>query len=169
MTFQILLVDDEPHVVDAIHSILEQNAEVELEIRSAYRGQQALKLCEQFPINLLITDIRMPDMGGLELARKAKQINPDCEVILLTAHSDFDYAYEGLRLHAADYILKTEESCTIAQRILKVMDTMEKNLNHQSWLGEKERDDPLKAQLLERLLVPDRASRQEEAFSLLGL
>lgn len=168
MTFQILLVDDEPHVVDAIRSILEQNAEVELEIRSAYRGQQALKLCEQFPINLLITDIRMPDMSGLELARKAKQINPDCEVILLTAHSDFDYAYEGLRLHAADYILKTEESCTIAQRILKVMDTMEKNLNHQSWLGEKERDDPLKAQLLERLLVPDRASRQEEAFSLLG-
>ena len=112
MTFQILLVDDEPHVVDAIHSILEQNAEVELEIRSAYRGQQALKLCEQFPINLLITDIRMPDMSGLELARKAKQINPDCEVILLTAHSDFDYAYEGLRLHAADYILKTEESST---------------------------------------------------------
>ena len=168
MTFQILLVDDEPHVVDTIHSILERTVTMEMEVHSAYRGQQALKLCEQLPINLLITDIRMPDMSGLELARKAKQINPDCEVILLTAHSDFDYAYEGLRLHAADYILKTEESETIAQRILTIMDAMEKKLNHQSWLEEKERADPLKAQLLERLLMPERASQQEETFSLLG-
>ena len=168
MTFEILLVDDEPHVVDTIHSILERNSAVELEVHSAYRGQQALKLCEQLPINLLITDIRMPDMSGLELARRAKQINPDCEVILLTAHSDFDYAYGGLRLHAADYILKTEESDTIAQRIFKIMEAMEKKLNHQSWLREKEREDPLKIQLLERLLMPDRASQQEETFSLLG-
>ena len=128
MTFQILLVDDEPHVVDTIHSILERTVTMEMEVHSAYRGQQALKLCEQLPINLLITDIRMPDMSGLELARKAKQINPDCEVILLTAHSDFDYAYEGFRLHAADYILKTEESETIAQRILTIMRSEERRV-----------------------------------------
>ena len=100
MLFKILLVDDEPHVVDAIRSILEQDSPVELEVHSAYRGKQALRLCEQFPFHLLITDIRMPDMNGLELAKAAKAANPDCETILLTAHSDFDYACEGLRLHA---------------------------------------------------------------------
>ena len=61
MIFQILIVDDEPHVVDTIRGILEQEPVVDLEIHTAFRGQQALKLCQQYPISLLITDIRMPD------------------------------------------------------------------------------------------------------------
>ena len=65
MIFQILIVDDEPHVVDAIRGILEQEPAVDMEIPTAFRGQQALKICQQSPIQLLITDIRMPDSSGL--------------------------------------------------------------------------------------------------------
>ena len=117
MIFQILIVDDEPHVVDTIRGILEQEPVVDLEIHTAFRGQQALKLCQQYPISLLITDIRMPDMSGLELARQVRQLTPDCNVILLTAYSDFTYAYEGIQLHASDYILKTEDKQIIRSRI----------------------------------------------------
>ncbi len=169
MLFKILLVDDEPHVVDAIRSILEQDSPVELEVHSAYRGKQALRLCEQFPFHLLITDIRMPDMNGLELAKAAKAANPDCEIILLTAHSDFDYACEGLRLHAEDYILKAEDNATIRERIFNVLWKLQERLNHQTWLSERTQADPLRTKLLKELLLPGPPAHQKQAASLLGL
>ena len=169
MIFQILIVDDEPHVVDAIRGILEQEPAVDMEIHTAFRGQQALKICQQYPIQLLITDIRMPDMSGLELAKVVKENNPDCNVILLTAYSDFSYAYEGIRLQASDYILKTEDREVIRSRLFQVLTRMEQDLRKKSWLGIPEETDPIADRLMKKLLVPQRASSQEEAFSLLGL
>lgn len=170
MLFKILLVDDEPHVVDAIRSSLEQDSPVELEVHSAHRGRQALELCGQFPFHLLITDIRMPDMNGLELAKKVKALNPDCEIILLTAHSDFAYAREGLRLHAEDYILKAEDSSTIRGRIFNVLLKLQETLNHQAWLSEQQpQTDPLRARLLGELLLPVHPAHQRQTASLLGL
>ena len=168
MIFQILIVDDEPHVVDAIRGILEQEPEVDLEIHTAFRGQQALKLCQQYPISLLITDIRMPDMSGLELARQVRQLTPDCNVILLTAYSDFTYAYEGIQLHAGDYILKTEDKQIIRSRIFKILGTMEQELRHRSWLESARESNPISDRLCKKLLMPQRSSQQEEAFTLLG-
>lgn len=168
MIFQILIVDDEPHVVDTIRGILEQEPEVDLEIHTAFRGQQALKLCQQYPISLLITDIRMPDMSGLELARQVRQLTPDCNVILLTAYSDFTYAYEGIQLHASDYILKTEDKQIIRSRIFKILGIMEQELRHRSWLESARESDPISDRLCKKLLMPQRSSQQEEAFTLLG-
>lgn len=168
MIFQILIVDDEPHVVDAIRGILEQEPEVDLEIHTAFRGQQALKLCQQYPISLLITDIRMPDMSGLELVRQVRQLTPDCNVILLTAYSDFTYAYEGIQLHASDYILKTEDKQIIRSRIFKILGTMEQELRHRSWLESARESNPISDRLCKKLLMPQRSSQQEEAFTLLG-
>ena len=168
MIFQILIVDDEPHVVDAIRGILEQEPEVDLEIHTAFRGQQALKLCQQYPISLLITDIRMPDMSGLELAGQVRQLTPDCNVILLTAYSDFTYAYEGIQLHASDYILKTEDKQIIRSRIFKILETMEQELRHRSWLESARESNPISDRLCKKLLMPQRSSQQEEAFTLLG-
>ena len=168
MIFQILIVDDEPHVVDAIRGILEQEPEVDLEIHTAFRGQQALKLCQQYPISLLITDIQMPDMSGLELARQVRQLTPDCNVILLTAYSDFTYAYEGIQLHASDYILKTEDKQIIRSRIFKILGTMEQELRHRSWLESARESNPISDRLCKKLLMPQRSSQQEEAFTLLG-
>ena len=168
MIFQILIVDDEPHVVDTIRGILEQEPVVDLEIHTAFRGQQALKLCQQYPISLLITDIRMPDMSGLELARQVRQLTPDCNVILLTAYSDFTYAYEGIQLHASDYILKTEDKQIIRSRIFKILGAMEQELRHRSWLESARESNPISDRLCKKLLMPQRSSQQEEAFTLLG-
>lgn len=110
----------------------------------------------------------MPDMSGLELAKTVKENNPDCNVILLTAYSDFSYAYEGIRLQASDYILKTEDREVIRSRIIQVLTRMEQDLRKKSWLGIPEETDPIADRLMKKLLVPQRASSQEEAFSLLG-
>lgn len=168
MIFQILIVDDEPHVVDTIRGILEQQPEVDMEIHTAFRGQQALKICQQYPIQLLITDIRMPDMSGLELTKQVRELAPDCDVILLTAYSDFSYAYEGIQLQASDYILKTEDKEIIRERIIKVLQRIEQNLRQKSWLSAPEKSDPIGERLMKKILVPQRASNQEEAFMLLG-
>ena len=168
MIFQVLIVDDEPHVVDTIRGILEKEPPLELEIHTAYRGHQALKLCGEYPVQLLITDIQMPDMSGLELARQVRLQAEDCRVILLTAYSDFTYAYEGIQLHASDYILKTEDLESIRARIFQALTDAERSLGHKSWLAEGEESDPIARRLCEKLLMPRRSSQQEEAFSLLG-
>lgn len=168
MIYQVLIVDDEPHIVDTIRGLLEIDHSLNVEIHTAYRGRQALKLCQEYPIQLLITDIQMPDMSGLELAKLVKLLSPDCDVILLTAYSDFTYAYEGIQIHASDYILKTENREIIRNRILKVLKDQEQSLRHNSWLKEQEENDPITQRLGRTLLQPDRFSQQEEAFSLLG-
>ena len=103
-------------------------------------------------------------MSGLELAKVVKENNPDCNVILLTAYSDFSYAYEGIRLQASDYILKTEDREVIRSRIFQVLARMEQDLRKKSWLGIPEKTDPIADRLMKKLLVPERASSQEEAF-----
>ena len=116
MIFQILIVDDEPHVVDAIRGILEQEPAVDMEIHTAFRGQQALKMCQQYPIQLLITDIRMPDMSGLELLRRLRK-EKQIPVILVTARDAVMDKVTGLDMGADDYITKPFEIEELLARI----------------------------------------------------
>jgi len=72
----------------------------------ARHGQEALDLCERLQPDIIVTDIVMPVMDGLRLTRMLKERKPEYQVILLTCHSEFDYAREALSLGASDYLLK---------------------------------------------------------------
>ncbi|MDD3333941.1 MAG: response regulator [Eubacteriales bacterium] len=167
MTLHVLLVDDEPHVVDSIRAMLENDSPVEVEVHCAFFAQQAIQILTQVPISLMITDIRMPEMSGLELMKEARSINPDCKVILLTAYSDFSYAYEGLRLHAVEYILKTEESSVIRKRIVKVLQDLQGELRSTQWVKERSSFSPLHEGMIDQLLSTDATPHQEELAALL--
>ena len=99
----ILVVDDEPHVVD----ILAKHLRIEgYAASTAENAREALEKIRQEEYSLLLSDIRMPGMSGLELLRKARAIAPDMAVVMVTAVLDREAAVEALRCGAYDYLVK---------------------------------------------------------------
>jgi two-component system response regulator FlrC len=100
---KILVVDDEQQVrVDLFHSLSRQD----LTVSVAENGRMALEMLARQPVDLLVTDIKMPEMDGLELLKQAKMICPAVPVIIMTGFATVDSAIHAMRLGAFDYILK---------------------------------------------------------------
>ncbi|MCM3749624.1 response regulator transcription factor [Paenibacillus pasadenensis] len=104
--YRVLLVDDEPFIVEGLQDAIDWSA-YELEVAgTAGSGKAALELLAQRPADLLVTDITMPGMTGLELIREARKLLPDLKVIILSGYNEFDYLKEGMSLGIENYLLK---------------------------------------------------------------
>ncbi len=111
--FTLLYAEDEAGIQNNIHEILDCMFK---EIYLAKDGEEAYKIyCEKKP-DLIITDIKMPKMTGLELVKKIRETNPKVRVIITSAHTDLDYLLDATELHLVKYIVKpiTEEKLTTA-------------------------------------------------------
>ena len=106
LTYKVLLVDDEEEVMDVIeHRICWKQMGFEV-VGKAQNGVKALEISEKMQPDVVITDIKMPYMDGLELARNLKQDNPDVRILILTGFDEFEYAKEAVHLEIEEYILK---------------------------------------------------------------
>jgi two-component system response regulator YesN len=101
----VLIVDDELPIRQELRLYPWEKSGVEL-IGEARNGDEALHFCRDFAPNIVITDITMPVMDGLELCRALRRECPETQIILLTCHSDFAYAKEAVQLGAVDYLVK---------------------------------------------------------------
>ena len=99
----ILLVDDEEDFVEMLSMRLEEAGE---KVTPAYDGKMCLEILEKKTIDVVILDIKMPGMDGIQTLRKIKMTYPLVEVILLTGHGTTETAIEGMKLGAFDYLLK---------------------------------------------------------------
>ena len=105
--YQVLLADDEFFVRKGLLRRFEEMQGDDFRvIAEAENGQDALSLLEKHDIQLVITDIRMPVMDGLELTRNIKERYPDLLTVILTGYPDFEYAQKALRYGAFDYLVK---------------------------------------------------------------
>ncbi|WP_422485004.1 sigma-54-dependent transcriptional regulator [Gudongella sp. DL1XJH-153] len=102
MIRKILIADDEPNMIWALKKALSKE---EYEIISADNGEEAVEGLAEEP-DLIIMDLKMPKMNGLEALRKIKEINPKIPVIMITAHGTTDTAVEAMKIGALDYISK---------------------------------------------------------------
>lgn len=102
---RILLVDDEPVLRSSI-AILLRRMEPSLEIQECSDGLAALDEMERIHYDVVISDIRMPDMDGIALTQTINERWADVQVVLLTGYASFEYAREALRCGATDYLLK---------------------------------------------------------------
>ena len=107
-TIRALIVDDESLVRKGLRlTIPWQDYGIEI-VGEAGTGEKALDFIRGEPVDLLLADITMPGMSGLELTKRLRQEYPGIRVVILTCHQDFDYIQEALRLGAIDYIVKTQ-------------------------------------------------------------
>ena len=95
--YNILIVDDEKKEREGIALLLKRFG-FPLRTAFAQNGEDALKIMEKNHFDILLTDIKMPYMDGLELARNLKQDNPDVRILILTGFDEFEYAKEAVHL-----------------------------------------------------------------------
>jgi len=103
MKTKLLLVDDEEGIRKVLGISL---ADSGYEVFTAENGEQALKIFREKTPPIVLTDIKMPGMGGIELLQKIKQENPDTEVIMITGHGDMELAIKSLKYRAIDFVTK---------------------------------------------------------------
>ncbi|MBC8078791.1 MAG: response regulator [Gorillibacterium sp.] len=155
--YNLLIVDDEKHYTDSLADTIPWEKIGIHNVYKAYSASQALVLIEEVKIDILMTDIRMPKMSGLELIAEIRQIKPGIKSLLLTGHADFEAAQKAVTLQAVDYLLKPVKD-------EKLLDTVQKivhQLDEQQMLGKKvenalfllrENSEQLKANLLLQVL-----------------
>lgn len=114
---RLLIVDDMPVIVNGLYQVFLEQEDIQLDVHKAFSASEALELMQQTEIDVLVSDIRMPEMSGLELFRKAKQLNAAIKVIFLTSYQDFEHAKEAINLGSFDFILKTEGDERIVQAV----------------------------------------------------
>lgn len=104
--YKVLLVDDEPFITEGLSDAVDWSAFGLEVVGSAEDGEEALERLRELGVDLLITDISMPIMTGLELIRKARELQPQLKAIILSGYNEFDYLKEGMRLGIENYLLK---------------------------------------------------------------
>ena len=118
--FKVMLVDDEK---DFLETLCKRLVKRKLDVTSATGGREAIAKLEEKPVDVVVLDVRMPGMDGIETLKEIKKIRPSVEVIMLTAHADVQVAIEGMELGAFDYLMKPME---IDDLLYKLQDAYKK-------------------------------------------
>lgn len=121
MFHNILIVDDEAHVTEALETLLKIQTDIECAVFIASSAAEALDIATRERIDLMVSDIYMPQMSGLELLLEMQELWPVCQTIFLTGHTSFQNAYEAFQLKAAGFLLKTEDDEQILSKIREVL------------------------------------------------
>lgn len=119
---KILLVDDDKFILQSVGNILEKSG---YEVTRADSGQKAIELIKKQEFDLVLTDLIMDAIDGIEVLKKSKEINPETMVIILTGFGDLDSAIDALRLKADDYLLKPCEPTEISFKISSCLEKLE--------------------------------------------
>ena len=116
---KILLADDHQLLIDGLRTILEKHRDVEI-VGLAKDGLEAFELAMQFQPDIILLDISMPGLNGLDAAKKILRDLPSTKIIMLSMHGDLRYIQEALRIGAKGYILKESAAEELIQAIRDV-------------------------------------------------
>lgn len=157
---KILLVDDEKFAIEGLIALLDWNRFDGELIATAGSGEEAQSLMENIRPDVVISDIKMGGMNGIELARIIHEKNENIHVILLTAHGEFEYARKAIQYGVIDYVLKPITREKIEQlNVLLTQKHEQLLLQRKSYLTVW--DSSLKAKLLEALRMKERSTLDE--------
>ena len=117
---QVLIVDDEPNLRKILAAQLSRDG---YEVMLAEDGEQGLTMLRENHIDLIVTDLKMPKVDGMELLRQALRESPDLPIVMITAHGTVDTAVEALKLGAFDYLTKPFDKDEVRQVVAKALKT----------------------------------------------
>ena len=118
--WKVVLIDDEDDIREVMTIALEDAG---YQVESAPNGHAGLELCETVDPQIVITDIRMPGMNGIQVLESVKKLNSDIEVIVFTAFGEMDLAIQALQLDASDFITKpvNDDALHLALKRAKIL------------------------------------------------
>lgn len=122
--YRILVVDDEKIERKGIRFLLEQIPE-QFEISEAVNGKEALEWLKENEADILMTDVKMPFMNGIELLEHASELNPKMKKVIFSGYGEFEYARQAMRFGVAEYILKPVDPAEFKNAMSKVLKSLE--------------------------------------------
>lgn len=172
--YRILLIDDEALIVDGLAEYISQKRPDRYEVLKAYSGSGAVGMIERMRIDILITDIEMTGMDGLEVHKRCLEKWSSCATIFLTAHANFEYAYQAIQDKRARFILKSEGFERLLDLLERTADEIDAALLNETRLQEAQRREDVYLQrylVLRRILTGGLKEREEleEHFSALRM
>lgn len=140
---KLLLVDDEQPILDGLKHLIDWPQIGVSSIQTATNGRDALAVMNKFKPDVIITDIKMPFMNGLELIRTVKEELPDTKCIVLCGYQDFEYARQAMKYGAVRYLVKPVEE----EELIEIIDDIRESMLNTN--QEKERLEDLNRKLIE--------------------
>ena len=127
--YRVMLVDDEEDVAQAIMKKMNWEEMGFESPRYAHNGLEALELSEDLRPDIVMTDIKMPYMDGMELSRNLKRLYPNIRIIIFSGFDEFEYAKEAIRLEAEEYILKPIDSDELKAVFKRVHEALDRDID----------------------------------------
>ena len=119
--YRLLIVDDEELITDGLYDVFSRLMPEQLDVYKAYSGKEALEWMERTRIDIILTDISMPGLSGLELIERVQELWPHCQVIFLTGYDYFDYVYQAIQMKDVKYLLKTEGYDKVVETVKEII------------------------------------------------
>ena len=138
----LLIVDDEPDILESLEEMFKYESGLDIDVYVAKSATNAVKLLEKIKFDVVMTDIKMPGMNGIDLFKLIKENWPKCRVIFLTGYRDFDNLYEISGYKDVRYLLKSEEDEVLISAVADAFEEIDKMM--QSEMQESEHQSEIK-------------------------
>lgn len=165
---RLLIVDDEATIVEGLHAVFTSDRRFdELDVLKAYSATEALEWLSEVKVDIVLTDVSMPGLNGIELVSRMASEWPRCKAVLLSGHDDFAYAQQAIRSpNVVDYLLKTEGMEKIRDTIAKAIKLVGEELtaSHQRVLMQEKMPRVLSG--LQKRLFKDTLREKRESIRL---
>ena len=135
--YSVMLVDDEKLILQGLMNIIEWEDIGLRVVQTAQNGYDALEIFKDNPVDIIITDINMPKLTGLELIREVRNINSKTKFIILTGYDEFTYAREAIKYGVESYILKPIDEDELQETLVKIKKDLENKNNEMNKLIDK--------------------------------
>lgn len=130
---KVLIVDDDYIIIKGLEKLIDWD-KLNMEIFAvANDGQEALSILEKTPVDIVITDVNMPQLSGIDFVKKAREVQMDFQLIIISGYQNFDYAKSGMDLGAVNYLLKPIDKVEL-ERTLEEVAARIVALNHENEL-----------------------------------
>ncbi|WP_040949046.1 response regulator transcription factor [Gorillibacterium massiliense] len=164
--FEVLVVDDIPSQVDSIAASIPKDKLGIGRIHKAFSGEEALQLYREQTIHIVITDIRMPEMSGVELVREIREMGRKAKIIVISGYADFEYAQSVVPYNTSGYLMKPVNPDQLQNILAKLVEELASEMKqqeqqHRDVYAFRENLPTLKGELLNRLLYDNRIPKVE--------